>query len=194
MSFKPYTEKIIKKEIGICLILGRIRIRIQNRTRIRIHHSGSGSADPEADPWIRIRIKMIRIRNTAVHCTIVIIVIFEFLSQQREILPNLIYCNWLSISSFQMLKSLSIFLIIIVVLRLNCWTRKARSTVMNVNPWSLDLGLKPWRPDLGLKPWRPDLGLNFTLQHSTRQPEAFNSSLSRIKSFRGLPFTNRIKM
>ena len=180
MSFKPYTEKIIKKEIGICLILGRIRIRIQNRTRIRIHHSGSGSADPEADPWIRIRIKMIRIRNTAVHCTIVIIVIFEFLSQQREILPNLIYCNWLSISSFQMLKSLSIFLIIIVVLRLNCWTRKARSTVMNVNPWSLDLGLKPQRPDLGLKPWRPDLGLNFTLQHSTRQPEAFNSSLSRI--------------
>jgi len=43
MSFKPYTEKIKKKKIGICSILGRIRIRIQNRTRI--HHPGSGSAD-----------------------------------------------------------------------------------------------------------------------------------------------------
>ena len=39
MSFKPYTENIKKKKIGICSILGRIRIRI--------------------------RIKMIRIRNTA---------------------------------------------------------------------------------------------------------------------------------
>ena len=45
MSFKPYTEKIKKKKIGICSILGRIRI--QNRTRIRIHHPGSGSADPD---------------------------------------------------------------------------------------------------------------------------------------------------
>jgi len=34
MSFKPYTEKI-KKKIGICSILGRIRI----------HYPGSGSAD-----------------------------------------------------------------------------------------------------------------------------------------------------
>ena len=42
MSFKPYTEKIEKKKIGICSILGRI----QNLTRIRIHHPGSGSADP----------------------------------------------------------------------------------------------------------------------------------------------------
>ena len=42
MSFKPLTEKIKKKKIGICSILGRIRI--QNRTRIRIHHPGSGSA------------------------------------------------------------------------------------------------------------------------------------------------------
>ena len=49
MSFKPYTEKI-KKKIGICSILGRIRIRIQNQTRIRIHHPGSGSADPDPDP------------------------------------------------------------------------------------------------------------------------------------------------
>ena len=45
MSFKPYTEKIKKKKIGICSILGRIRI----------HYPGSGSADPdphqnEADP------------------------------------------------------------------------------------------------------------------------------------------------
>ena len=52
MSFKPYTEKIKKKKIGICSILGliriRIRIRIQNRTRI--HHPGSGSADPDPDP------------------------------------------------------------------------------------------------------------------------------------------------
>ena len=48
MSFKPYTEKIKKKKIGICSILGRIRIR--NRTRIRIHHPGSGSADPDPDP------------------------------------------------------------------------------------------------------------------------------------------------
>ena len=45
MSFKPYTEKIMKKKIGICLILGRIRIRIQNRTQI--HHPGSGSVDPD---------------------------------------------------------------------------------------------------------------------------------------------------
>ena len=45
LSFKPYTEKIKKKKIGICSILGRIRIRIQNRTRI--HHPGSGSADPD---------------------------------------------------------------------------------------------------------------------------------------------------
>ena len=36
MNFKPYTEKIKKKKIGICSILGRIRI--QNQTRIRIHH------------------------------------------------------------------------------------------------------------------------------------------------------------
>ena len=49
MSFKPYTEKIKKKKIGICSILGRILIgiQIQNRTRIRIHHPGSGSADPD---------------------------------------------------------------------------------------------------------------------------------------------------
>ena len=47
MSFKPYTEKMKKKKIGICSILGRIRIRMQNRTRIRIHHPGSGSADPD---------------------------------------------------------------------------------------------------------------------------------------------------
>ena len=50
MSFKPYTEKIKKKKIGICSILGRIRIRIririQNRTRIRIHHPGSGTLVP----------------------------------------------------------------------------------------------------------------------------------------------------
>ena len=39
MSFKPLTEKIKKKKIGICSILG------QNRTRI--HHPGSGSADPD---------------------------------------------------------------------------------------------------------------------------------------------------
>ena len=45
MSFKPYTEKIKKKKIGICSIFGRIRI--QTRTRIRIHHPGSGSADPD---------------------------------------------------------------------------------------------------------------------------------------------------
>ena len=45
MSFKPYTEKIKKKKIGICSILGRIRI--QNLTRIQIHHPGSGSADPD---------------------------------------------------------------------------------------------------------------------------------------------------
>ena len=51
MSFKPYKEKIKKKKIGICSILGRIRIRI--------HHPGSG---PRIR--IRIRIKMIRIRNT----------------------------------------------------------------------------------------------------------------------------------
>ena len=43
MSFKPYTEKIKKKKIGICSILGRIRIQ----NRIRIHHPGSGSADPD---------------------------------------------------------------------------------------------------------------------------------------------------
>ena len=35
MSFKPYTEKIKKKKIGICSILGRI------------HYPGSGSADPD---------------------------------------------------------------------------------------------------------------------------------------------------
>ena len=40
MSFKPYTEKIKIKKIGICSILGRIRI----------HHPGSGSADPDPDP------------------------------------------------------------------------------------------------------------------------------------------------
>ena len=55
MSFKPYTEKIKKKQIGICSILGRIRIRIQNRTRIRIHHPGIGSADPDPDEMMRIR-------------------------------------------------------------------------------------------------------------------------------------------
>jgi len=32
MSFKPHTEKIKKKKIGICIVL------------IRIHHPGSGSA------------------------------------------------------------------------------------------------------------------------------------------------------
>ena len=51
MSFKPYTEKIKKKKIGICSILGRIQ------NRIRIHYPGSGSD-------FRIRIKMKRIRNT----------------------------------------------------------------------------------------------------------------------------------
>ena len=45
MSFKPYTEKIKQKKIGICSILGRIRI--QNRTRIQIHHPESGFADPD---------------------------------------------------------------------------------------------------------------------------------------------------
>ena len=45
MSLKPYKEKIKKKKIGICSILGRIRIR--NLTRI--NHPGSGSADP--DPY-----------------------------------------------------------------------------------------------------------------------------------------------
>ena len=50
MSFKPYTEKIKKKKIGICSRTG----------------PGSGSIIPEADPRIRIRIriKMIRIGNT----------------------------------------------------------------------------------------------------------------------------------
>ena len=43
MRFKPYTEKIKKKKVGICSILGRIRI--QNWTQI--HHPGSGSADPD---------------------------------------------------------------------------------------------------------------------------------------------------
>ena len=43
MSFKPYTDQIKKKKIGICSILGRIRIRIKNRTR-------SGSIIAEADP------------------------------------------------------------------------------------------------------------------------------------------------
>ena len=43
MSLKPHTEKINKKKIGICSILGRIRI--QNRTRI--HHPSSGSADSD---------------------------------------------------------------------------------------------------------------------------------------------------
>ena len=38
MSFKPYTEKIKKKKIEICSILGRI------------HHPGSGSADPDPHP------------------------------------------------------------------------------------------------------------------------------------------------
>ena len=42
MSFKPYTEKMNKKKIGICSILGPIRIRI--------HHPGSGSMDPDPDP------------------------------------------------------------------------------------------------------------------------------------------------
>ena len=51
MSFKPYTEKINKKKIGICS---------ESRTG-----PGYGSIIPEADPRIRIRIKMIRIRNTA---------------------------------------------------------------------------------------------------------------------------------
>ena len=37
MSFKPCTEKIMKKKIGISPILGRIRI----------HHPGSVSADPD---------------------------------------------------------------------------------------------------------------------------------------------------
>ena len=48
MSRKPYKEKIKKKKIGICSILGLIRI--QNLTRIRIHHPGSGSADLDPDP------------------------------------------------------------------------------------------------------------------------------------------------
>ena len=52
MSFKPYTEKIKKKKIGICSGSG-------SRTG-----PGSRSIIPEADPRIRIRIKMIRIRNT----------------------------------------------------------------------------------------------------------------------------------
>jgi hypothetical protein len=38
MSLKLYTEKIKKKKIGICSILGRI------------HQPGSGSADPDPDP------------------------------------------------------------------------------------------------------------------------------------------------
>ena len=65
MSFKPYTEKITKKKIGICSILGRIRFRIQNRTWIRIHHPGSGSADPDphqndTDPkhWLQEKKRM----------------------------------------------------------------------------------------------------------------------------------------
>ena len=37
MSFLPYTEKIEKKKITMCSILGRIRI----------HDPGSGSADPD---------------------------------------------------------------------------------------------------------------------------------------------------
>ena len=37
MCFKPHTEKIKKKKIGICWI----------QNRIRIHHPGSGSADPD---------------------------------------------------------------------------------------------------------------------------------------------------
>ena len=49
MSFKPYTEKIKKKKIGICSILGRIRIRIRIQNWIRIHHPGSGSVDPDPD-------------------------------------------------------------------------------------------------------------------------------------------------
>ena len=47
MSFKPYTEKIKKKKIGICSILGRIRIRTRIQNRTRIHHPGSESADPD---------------------------------------------------------------------------------------------------------------------------------------------------
>ena len=53
MSFKPYTEKIKKKQIGIC------SDRVGSGSRSR-----TGSIIPEADPRIRIRIKMIRIRNT----------------------------------------------------------------------------------------------------------------------------------
>ena len=41
MSFKPYTEKIKEKKIGICSILGLIRIQTG---------PGSGSIIPEADP------------------------------------------------------------------------------------------------------------------------------------------------
>ena len=70
MSFKPYTEKIKKKKIGICSILGRIRIRIQNQTRIRIHHPGSGSADPDphqndTDPkhWLKDQVHIYRLQN-----------------------------------------------------------------------------------------------------------------------------------
>ena len=59
MSFKPYTEKIKKKKIGICSILGR-------------DPDPDPEPDPDPDPSsrkrirkrIRIRIKMIRIRNT----------------------------------------------------------------------------------------------------------------------------------
>ena len=54
MSFKPYTEKLRRKKLEFCSILGRIRIRIririQNQTRIRIHHPGNGSSDPDPDP------------------------------------------------------------------------------------------------------------------------------------------------
>ena len=46
MSFKPYTEKIKQKKIGICSILGRIQIWSGSRTR-----PGSGSVIPEADPY-----------------------------------------------------------------------------------------------------------------------------------------------
>ena len=55
MSFKPYTEKLRRKKIGICSILGRIRI------------------------WIRI--KMIRIRNPSIGNTFFTVQAFE---QRRQ--------------------------------------------------------------------------------------------------------------
>ena len=54
MSFKPYTEKIKKKKIGIW------------RKRPGFG-PGSGSIITEADLRIRILIKMIRIRNTDIN-------------------------------------------------------------------------------------------------------------------------------